>query len=243
MANTDIPYGRPFAAVGSGETDIEFVLERIIGKNRTVTLVQVIAVKDENGNGRPNMGAVDVKPLIMEKDAHGKLYSNGTIYNVPFFRLQGGSNAIVIDPHVGDIGIAVIADRDISNVKSTKAEAPPGSDRRYSLDQALYIGGLLNGEPQQYVKFTSKGIDITSPTAVTINAPTLTFNGNEMIVNAKRSVAVTTTTCTLNATQAFNIVSPQSAYAGKVVINSIDFDTHKHKDVQPGKGFTGLPSA
>lgn len=243
MATTDIPYGRPFAAMGSSETDIEFVLDRVIGKNRTVTLVQVVAVKDENGSGRPNMGAVDVQPLVMEKDAHGKLYSNGTLYNVPFFRLQGGSNAIVIDPHVGDIGIAVIADRDISNVKSTKAEAPPGSDRRYSLDQALYIGGLLNGEPQQYIKFTSKGIDITSPTAVTINAPTLTFNGNEMIVNAKQSVTVQAQTVNLTATQAFNIVSPVSAYNGRVSFNGIFFDTHKHQDVQPGKGMTGLPSA
>ena len=242
MTNT-APYGRPEAARISQKADFDFIINRIIGKHRTVTLVQVVAVKNENGNGEPDTGCVDIKPLVMAKDAQGTLYSHGTIYNVPFFRLQGGSNAIVIDPHVGDIGIAVIADRDISNVKSTKAEAPPGSDRRYSLDQALYIGGLLNGEPQQYIKFTSKGIDITSPTAVTINAPTLTFNGNEMIVNAKQSVAVTTTTCTLNATQAFNIVSPQSAYTGKVVIKGIDFDTHKHQDVQPGKGMTGLPSA
>ena len=243
MPGGGVPYSLPFAAEGDSRINFDFVLQRVIGKNRTVTLVQVVAVKDENGSGRPNMGSVDVQPLVMEKDAHGRLYSNGTLYNVPFFRLQGGGNAIVIDPHVGDIGIAVIADRDISNVKSTKAEAPPGSDRRYSLDQALYIGGLLNGEPRQYIKFTSKGIDITSPTAVTINAPTLTFNGNEMIVNAKQSVTVQTQTVNLTATQAFNIVSPQSAYTGKVVINGIDFDTHKHQDVQPGKGLTGLPSA
>ncbi|BBG30456.1 Gp138 family membrane-puncturing spike protein [Zymobacter palmae] len=242
MTNT-APYGRPEAARISQKADFDFIINRIIGKHRTVTLVQVVAVKDESGSGEPDTGCVDIKPLVMAKDAQGTLYSHGTIYNVPFFRLQGGSNAIVIDPHVGDIGIAVIADRDISNVKSTKAEAPPGSDRRYSLDQALYIGGLLNGEPQQYIKFTSKGIEITSPTAVTINAPTLTFNGNEMIVNAKQSVAVQTQTVNLTATQTFNVVSPQSAYTGKVIINGIDFDTHKHQDVQPGKGLTGLPSA
>ncbi|WP_414499445.1 hypothetical protein [Zymobacter sp. IVIA_12111.31 C1] len=242
MTNT-APYGRPEAARASMKADFDFIIDRIIGKHRTVTLVQVVAVRDENGNGEPDVGCVDLKPLVMAKDPHGKLYSHGTLYNVPFFRLQGGSNAIIIDPQVGDIGIAVIADRDISNVKSTKAEAPPGSDRRYSLDQALYIGGLLNGEPQQYITFTSKGINITSPTAVTINAPTLTFNGNEMIVNAKQSVSVQTQTVNLTATQAFNIVSPQSAYTGKVIINGIDFDTHKHQDVQPGKGLTGLPSA
>ena len=242
MTNT-APYGRPEAARISQKADFDFIINRIIGKHRTVTLVQVVAVKDENGSGEPDAGCVDIKPLVMAKDAQGTLSSRGTIYNVPFFRLQGGSNAIVIDPHVGDIGIAVIADRDISNVKSTKAEAPPGSDRRYSLDQALYIGGLLNGEPQQYIKFTSKGIDITSPTAVTINAPTQTFNGNEMIVNAKQSVTVQTQTVNLTATQAFNIVSPVSAYNGRVSFNGIFFDTHKHQDVQPGKGLTGLPSA
>ena len=236
MTNT-APYGRPEAARASMKADFDFIIDRIIGKHRTVTLVQVVAVRDENGSSEPDAGCVDLKPLVMAKDPHGKLYSHGTLYNVPFFRLKGGGNAIVIDPHVGDIGIAVIADRDISNVKSTKAEAPPGSDRRYSLDQALYIGGMLNGEPQQYIKFTLKGIEIHSPTAVTINAPTLTFNGDEMVINAAKSVTaqtqtmttqaqmITTTaqTITVNAQQAFNVVSPQSAYTGKVVINGIDF--------------------
>jgi hypothetical protein len=39
---------------------------------------------------------------------------------VPYFRVQGGADAIIIDPKVGDLGIAVFCSRDITGVKRSK---------------------------------------------------------------------------------------------------------------------------
>ncbi|SUI50016.1 Uncharacterised protein [Serratia quinivorans] len=90
------------------------------------------------------------------------------IYNLPYFRLQGGVNAVVIDPVVGDIGVAIFADRDISVVKETRQAGAPGSKRRNHFSDGLYVGGFLNGTPSQYLWFKNGGIVIHSPSKVTI---------------------------------------------------------------------------
>ena len=33
------------------------------------------------------------------------------IHNVPYMRIQGGANGIILDPAIGDIGIATVCDR------------------------------------------------------------------------------------------------------------------------------------
>lgn len=85
---------------------------------------------------------------------------------------------------MGDIGIAVVASRDISSAKATKAAAAPGSRRRFDLADSLYIGGVLNDAPTQYVRFSAAGIEVKSPTKIILDAPavevvggTLTHNG------------------------------------------------------------------
>jgi hypothetical protein len=85
---------------------------------------------------------------------------------------------VIIDPKVGDIGLCIFADRDISSVKANvaalrggKGSVTPGSGRRFDMADGLYVGGLLNGVPTQYVQFSASGINIVSPTKVTITAP------------------------------------------------------------------------
>nr|WP_250135685.1 hypothetical protein [Escherichia coli] len=48
------------------------------------------------------------------------------IYNIPVWRLQGGGNAVIMPPHVGDIGFLAICDRDISAVKATRQACDAG---------------------------------------------------------------------------------------------------------------------
>jgi phage baseplate assembly protein gpV len=84
-------------------------------------------------------------------------------------RIQGGANAIIIDPAPGDIGICVFASRDISKVQTTKNQANPGSFRQYSFSDGMYLGGVLNGVPAQYIQFNTAGITITSPVILTID--------------------------------------------------------------------------
>lgn len=64
---------------------------------------------------------------------------------------------MIVDPVIGDIGIAVFADRDISTVKRTKAQGNPGSRRRFDAADGMYLGGLLNSAPTNYLQLSSDG--------------------------------------------------------------------------------------
>ena len=83
------------------------------------TLVQVVAVT--NDGGVEPVGFVDVHPMVAQVDGKGQPTPHGVIYGLPYIRVQGGSNAVILDPQVGDIGLAVFCAQDISKVKATKA--------------------------------------------------------------------------------------------------------------------------
>lgn len=187
---------------GSEFNTQEFLVNQLIGRLATSTLVQVKKVTPPS-DPVGAVGTVDVQPMVSQIDGAGNATPHGTIYGIPYFRLQGGVNAIVLDPKIGDIGLAVFCSRDISAVKSTKKVAPPGSRRRYDWADGIYIGGCLNVTPTQYIIFRDdNGIEIHSPkdvkitcataeinasTSVTVTSPTSTFNGN-VIVNGDLTV-------------------------------------------------------
>jgi hypothetical protein len=130
--------------------------------------VQVMAVKG-GGGALGIAGTVNVHPLVNQIDGSGVATPHGTIHNLPYVRLQGGQNGIIIDPVVGDIGLAVFCDRDISAVKSSRAQANPGSRRRYNPADGVYIGGLLNAVVSQYLQFAG---------GITAGTPVLNATGN-----------------------------------------------------------------
>ena len=115
------------------------------------------------GGGVGAVGYVDVQPLVNQVDGFGSAIPQGRLHNIPYLRMQGGVNAIILDPQVGDIGVCVFSDRDISSVKTTKARANPGSRRRFDVADGLYLGGMLNGAPSQYIEFAPDRINIVSP--------------------------------------------------------------------------------
>jgi hypothetical protein len=166
-------------AVWSEYNRIYFAISQAIAKVQTATLVQIMAVTNA-GEVEP-VGFVDIMPLVNQVDGNGNPTPHVTIYNIPYLRIQGGTNAIIIDPQVGDIGIAVFTSRDISKVKSTKAQANPGSGRMYDFADGLYLGGVLNGTPQQFVCFSTTGIEINSPTKITLTAPEIDINGQVQV--------------------------------------------------------------
>lgn len=182
-SQSDDYVGQAPAASGSGDFNaMQFLIRQVLGKIGTTMLVEVEAVT--NAGGVSPVGFVDIKPMVAQTDGAGNVTVHGTIFNVPYFRLQGGANAVILDPQVGDIGIAVVASRDISSAKATKAAAAPGSRRRFDLADSLYIGGVLNDAPTQYVRFSAAGIEVKSPTKIILDAPavevvggTLTHNG------------------------------------------------------------------
>lgn len=139
---------------------------------------KVLAV---NGGGLAPVGTANIQPLIQQQTATGEMVPYPVIYNAPYFRLQGGENAIVIDPSPGDIGFAVFSSRDISGVKRTRGDSATASLRKFSLSDAIYVNGILNSTPKQYIYYSSSGITVYSPTAINLTAPTVTINASSKI--------------------------------------------------------------
>jgi len=156
-----------------------FMIKQLIARINTATLVQVKSVT--NSGGVSPVGSVDVLPLVNQVDGAGNPTEHVTVYGLPYVRIQGGTNAVIIDPKVGDIGVAVFASRDISTVKNAKKQSNPGSYRRFNMADGLYIGGVLNGSPTNYVQFDNSGnINIVSTGKLTFSAAnaTLDTSGN-----------------------------------------------------------------
>jgi hypothetical protein len=194
-----------FQRPGSASSEfnaITFLVQAMMNGMATATLVQVKGVT--NSGGVSPVGFVDVQPMVNLVDGIGTAVPHGTVYKCPYQRIQGGANAIIIDPEVGDIGVAVFADRDISSATANKAPSNPGSSRRFDMADGLYFGGFLNAVPTQYVQFSMAGITLHSPTAITMTAPTITATAPTITLNASSGIALNTPTVTasgdINAT-------------------------------------------
>lgn len=236
-------FARPQTAWGQ-YNNIYFAIQQALAKMQTATLVRVETCT--NDGGLSPVGFVDVTPLVSQIDAQGNPTPHTIIHNLPYLRMQGGGNAVIIDPEPGDIGICVFASRDISKVKSTKTQATPGSLRQYSFSDGLYIGGVLNAEPGQYIQFNTNGIRVFSPLAVVIEAPNVEILAETVNVEASESVTITTPTFTVNGNTTLNGTVEQtgggnSTFSGDVTAQGTSVHTHVHGGVQPGGGNTGQP--
>ena len=140
---------------------IDFIARQITTGKAFASLVKVIAVSG-GGINAPSM--IAVQPMVDQVDGFGTRTPHGTIYNIPCFRYQAGVCAFIVDPVAGDIGLAVICDRDISQVKATKQVSGPGSARQNSWADGVYLGAYLGGTPTTYVQATQDGkVSITAP--------------------------------------------------------------------------------
>ncbi|MDR1311582.1 MAG: oxidoreductase [Burkholderiaceae bacterium] len=224
----------------SEEAAIFYVIKQKLSEIETSTLVRVISVT--NDGGVAPVGFVDVQPLVNQIDGKGNAMAHAPCRNIPYFRLQGGTNAIILDPQVGDIGMCVFCSRDISRVKATKAQALPGSWRKFHMSDGIYFGGILNGVPVQYIQYNEGGITIHSPTKITISAPNIEMNA---------SVAVDINTPQINLNG--NLSQGKGSHGGDaaiggtltadgdVVASGVSLDNHVHSGVQTGGGNTGKP--
>ncbi len=133
-----------------------FTIEQMMLRMRTNIPVQVLAVNAPGGLAPA--GTVDVLPLVSQLDGNGNAFPHGPVLGLPYFRLQGGQFAVILDPAVGDVGYVAVADRDISSVVASSGKASaPGSRRVYDLADGIYVGGILNQVPVAYVMFTQQG--------------------------------------------------------------------------------------
>jgi Phage protein Gp138 N-terminal domain/GpV Apex motif len=190
-------------------TAITFIARQVQEKGWTATLVKVLAVHD-GGVGPPP--TVDVQPTVNQIDGYSQPTAHGTIYSMPVARLQSGKGAIIIDPQVGDIGLACFASHDITAVIATGDVANPGSRRRFDPGDGLYVISLIGQTPTCYIQFTTDGtINVVVPSGQMVN-----ITGNTAITG--------------NLT-----------VSGDVVAGGKSLEHHLHSGVQTGSGDTGPP--
>lgn len=194
----------------------EFIIGRMLGRVHTTQLVRVLAVRPTAGK----VGFVDVLPMVQETDTARKVIAQSPIYNVPFFRYQGGPSAVVLDPAVNDIGLVNIAERDITSVKKTTQQGPAATDRQHDIADALYIGGVLNPEPTQYVRFQPEagGIDVHSPASINITADEdITIDaGGDVLVRAGGRIDLQAPIIQNTATTSFGATAPTLSFMGNM---------------------------
>lgn len=211
-----------------GASEFEMLVMHLMGKAHTVTLVKVEAVEAAGINP---VGFVDVKPMVHMLDGANNVHEFGVQHHVPYFRLQGGANAVICDPKVGDIGLCAFASRDISTVKRTKKPSAPNSRRQFDCSDGLYFGGFLNGAPEQYIFFKEGGgIDIVATGDINLR-------GNNINLDAKAGVSSNSQTFQANSTKTAkftgaggissegDITSQQDVKAGPISLNSHDHQT------------------
>jgi len=171
-------YGQTEPTTGSGDWNARrFEIQQQIMNLNTNIPVRVLRV---NGSGLNPVGFVDVVVLVSQVTGDDMTVDNLEIPNVPYMRLQGGANAVIIDPEVGDIGIGSFCSRDISAVKNVRKAAPPGSRRAYNFSDCMYTGGFLNGAPTQYIQFVEGGIIVHSPGSVKAEAPLVQLSASDV---------------------------------------------------------------
>ncbi|MGA1801485.1 hypothetical protein [Rhizobium sp. HT1-10] len=187
----------------------DFHIEQALGKVRTSVPVKIIAV---HGGGVGAPPTVDVQPLVNQIDGQGNQTPHGIIYGRPCTRSQGGGNAVINDPHVGDVGLLVISDRDTSSLISNEGtQSNPGSFRMHDMADGIYHGAMLNpANPNQYVQFTETGMKLVD------------MNGN-VIEMKSGSIAITG-----------NLTVSGSITAGFGTGDAVNLQTHTHPTTPPG---------
>jgi len=242
---------KQISSIASDYNAMVFTISQLINKIDTMSLVRVTKVT--NSGGVSPVGYINAQLLVNQLTGDGKGITSGTISNIPYLRMQGGSNAIILDPQVGDIGVCGFCSRDISTVKKTKDVSNPASRRKYNKADGLYFGGFLNGTPSQYVQFNASGITIHSPSSVILSAPDVQISSATLEVNATSSATITTPTFTVNGATVLagtlsqtgggaSTMSGSLTTTGAIVAQGTNVHTHTHSGVTTGSGNTGVPN-
>ena len=128
------------------------------------------------------------------------------------FRYHAGVGAVILDPVVGDKGLAIFCQSDSSTVnEGTNTPQQPGSFRRFSMSDGFYLGGFHNAAPTVYIEIKQNGeVVIVAPNKLTVTSPSATFSGTMDI-------------------------------SGDCTVGGVSFLSHVHGGVQSGGSTTSVP--
>lgn len=208
-------------SVASEFSTLSFIVQQALSRVSTLTLVRVVTCTNEGGI--IPVGTVTVQPLVNLMSGDRIAFQHKPLYDLPYLRVQGGANAIIIDPQPGDIGLAGFCSRDISAVKASKDFANPGSARIFDMADGVYFYTCVGGvEPTQYLVANAEGISIVSPTAITLEAPTINLRGVVVQTDGNVSMSQVLT------------VTGEIHSDTDVTSDNISGKTHTHTSASPG---------
>ena len=189
---------------------LHHVLTSLINNNVNVAIPVRVDSVELGSNGVA--GWVSATPLITDRDWNGNKLDSISIPRIPFFRYRCGTAAVIVNPRVGDVGIAVFAHKDISPIKpNVTTPQNAGSFRKFDYSDGIYFGGLFgDAKPTTTIELDpDKGLVQVDCKKMVVNAPNIVLNGE---VQTTKSVQV-----------ANNVVA-----GGEVTGNGIELSTHVH---------------
>ena len=214
---------------------MEFFIRSLISQVVSTSLPVVVTAVERKGE-EAGAGYVTVKPLLQPRNNSGDGLEVTTIPKLPYFRLQHGKAAIICDPKVGDIGLAVVAKQDISNINGSTTPKVPATYRKFDPSDSFYIGGFWGKAPEVFIHLEDEGtINIKAPTKISMEAP-------ECEVNASTSFTVNSSQINLNGPiSGGGSGGADATFTGDVNAKGISLTSHTHTGVQSGNSSPGAP--
>lgn len=197
----------------------------LITNVNTAMPCKVVAIEKQEQRGVNIVGFVDIQLMIEQTNGQKKGNETAIICNVPYIRIQGGTNAVIIDPEINDLGVAIFASRDITNFKEARRQTPPATWRKFSISDAIYIGGIRNQKPVQYIHFRNDGIEIYSPKRVHITTPTVLIDSDNTTINTSAKTTINANGgCEINAETTNNgnvLINGNTKISGNLLVGGI----------------------
>lgn len=214
---------------------MEFFIRSLISQVVSTSLPVVVTAVERKGEDA-GAGYVTVKPLLQPRNNSGDGLEVTTIPKLPYFRLQHGKAAIICDPKVGDIGLAVVAKHDISNINGSTTPKVPATYRKFDPSDSFYIGGFWGKAPEVFIHLEDEGtIKIKAPTKITIES-------TECEINASASFTVNSAQINLNGPiSGGGSGGADATFTGDVNAKGISLTSHVHSGVTSGGSNTNTP--
>lgn len=166
---------------------ISFLVENMIkGMVNTAIPVRVDSCTKPGPGGAA--GYVSATPLVMQRGADGKSLQPVSLPQLPFYRVQAGTAAVVLDPQPGDVGLAVFSQQDASNIEAGKTDpVQAGSFRAFDMSDGFFVSCHYGKTPTVYVELEQdKGITLKTPS----NEVTIDKDGGNINVKAQAKITL-----------------------------------------------------
>ena len=201
-----------------------------------INTAEPATVGSVSGGGVAKAGTLSATPMVNLVAGTGEGIEQSPLFTIPYFRYQGGENAVIVDPKPGDVGLNVYAMRDTEVMKQGDGSpCNPGSARRYSKGDGFFFSSFLNKQPRRYVMVDDEGITLDDG-----EGGRLELKGGRLTITAPNGV-------TVNAPGNVAIDAPETTFTGQVKANGnmtagkISMQGHRHTGVEAGPDTSGGP--